>query len=499
MPARIQTLGQYLRRQCHLYEELCALRFVRDGRAQEISYGKYFQLARQIGAGLWRRGFRPTQRALIVGSSSPEWALAFAAVQLAGGVDASLEENSDAALCIAAMKRCDARWLFSDRQDLLEAVQRVLGDRAQYCLLSWSQRKRKPLTLADLRGRGEALRAFARFMAWPSLAGRNSPASVIFKRQAPEIEGLPPGATLSHGAILQSIQGFASAAPIQEGDLILSGVAFSRGAGRLALLFALHSGAPLAVSSPSAFFRDSRRFRPSLAFATPDVLLRLARSAREGELSESPALLIVRRMALLIASLSRRAWNRISGDSPPPPSRRLELASLLSAISGATALLPFNLLSDFYLRRSLRPRLGGRLRAVFTGGQRLPAQLEDLFHALDIALLEGYWLAEAGMICACRTLEFTGQRRRLAPGTVGPTLPGIELKLIDARGEDVSVQPWRSGRIYLRGESLMLNYIEEPERSAACLDSEGWLSTEDIGRITNHGDLQLLGRRTLVS
>ncbi len=219
------------------------------------------------------------------------------------------------------------------------------------------------------------------------------------------------------------------------------------------------------------------------------------RRAREGDISERHTVMLIRRLALFVARLNRRAWNRIAGDSPPPANPKLELASVLSAIFGATLLFPFNLLGDLYLRSTLRPRLGGRLRAVFTGGQRLPPSLEDLFQALDIALLDGYWLTEAGLIAACRTLEFTGQRRRLAPGTVGPTLPGIELRLIDARGEDVSVRPWKAGRIYLRGESLMSGYAGDNDRTAATLDSEGWLLTEDIGRVTAHGDLQLISRR----
>jgi long-chain acyl-CoA synthetase len=157
-------------------------------------------------------------------------------------------------------------------------------------------------------------------------------------------------------------------------------------------------------------------------------------------------------------------------------------------------LWPGKFIGDTLLRFAVRRRLGGRLRAVLSGGAALGEALEDLFRMLRIPILQSYWLTEAGFVVASRTLEFTGQERRLAAGTVGPALPGFELKILDDRGEDVSNVPGTEGYIFLRGPSVMQGYFHDPEQTASVLDPHGWLRTGDRGRLTTAGDLQLMGK-----
>lgn len=78
--------------------------------------------------------------------------------------------------------------------------------------------------------------------------------------------------------------------------------------------------------------------------------------------------------------------------------------------------------------------------------------------------------------------------------TVGRPLEGVELRLNDGTGH--SVAPGSVGTVQIRTAAQMRGYWGDPERTASVLDADGWLTTGDIGRLDEAGNLVLVGRRT---
>lgn len=78
--------------------------------------------------------------------------------------------------------------------------------------------------------------------------------------------------------------------------------------------------------------------------------------------------------------------------------------------------------------------------------------------------------------------------------TVGRPLPGVEMVLVDDRGEEVP--PGETGIIRMRTRCQMRGYWNDPERTAEAMSDDGWIQTGDLGRFRDDGYLVLCGRVT---
>jgi malonyl-CoA/methylmalonyl-CoA synthetase len=74
---------------------------------------------------------------------------------------------------------------------------------------------------------------------------------------------------------------------------------------------------------------------------------------------------------------------------------------------------------------------------------------------------------------------------RLA-GTVGPPLPGVEVRITDAVDG--------IGSIEVRGSNLFTGYWRNAEKTREDMRAGGWFATGDLGRIEEHGHVQIIGR-----
>ena len=71
-------------------------------------------------------------------------------------------------------------------------------------------------------------------------------------------------------------------------------------------------------------------------------------------------------------------------------------------------------------------------------------------------------------------------------------MPGVEVRLVDADGEDVLVGD--SGEIWVRGPNVFKGYWEDEDATAAALDADGWLRTGDVAVVDDDGFLYLVDR-----
>ena len=101
----------------------------------------------------------------------------------------------------------------------------------------------------------------------------------------------------------------------------------------------------------------------------------------------------------------------------------------------------------------------------------------EFFSAIGIPICEVWGMSETSAIA---TMNPPGAQRF---GTVGPPIPGTEIKL----DED--------GEILVRGPIVMRGYRNLPDKTAETFTDDGWLRTGDIGAWTDEGYLKIVDRK----
>ena len=128
------------------------------------------------------------------------------------------------------------------------------------------------------------------------------------------------------------------------------------------------------------------------------------------------------------------------------------------------------------------------LRAIYCGGSPLAASVKrGVEAAFGLTLHNGYGLTESAPTVA--------QTRHDAPRidcSVGPALPGVELRIVQPGGEPAAAGA--IGELWVRGPNVMKGYYRDPGATAEALRAGGWLATGDLARVDPDGALHIEGR-----
>jgi fatty-acyl-CoA synthase len=131
------------------------------------------------------------------------------------------------------------------------------------------------------------------------------------------------------------------------------------------------------------------------------------------------------------------------------------------------------------------------LRTGAMAGAPCPVELmKAVVERLNMAdVTIAYGMTETSPVSFQTALDDPLERR---VSSIGRVQPHLEVKIVDAEGR--TTPRGVPGEVCTRGYSIMLGYWEEPERTAECLDAEGWMHTGDLGVIDEAGYGNIVGR-----
>ncbi len=127
--------------------------------------------------------------------------------------------------------------------------------------------------------------------------------------------------------------------------------------------------------------------------------------------------------------------------------------------------------------KKIHTKFGGNFIGCISGGAPLDVQVGEFFERIGIEVYQGYGLSETSPVVSVNTDKI----RDLA--SVGTPLKSYEAKTDKDTGE-----------LLLRGPAIMKGYHNQPELTASVIDSNGWLHTGDIAKISKKGHIYITGR-----
>jgi len=419
----------------------------RDGAWQPISWRDAERAVEELANGLLASGVLKGDAVAIVGQTTIEWALFDFALALVGAIGAPVYANSSAR---------DAQYVVTHS----EAVAALCEDGAQRAKIEslglahlWTFAE-----LDDLRERGrthahehpDALREAAASVTEDDLftyiytSGTTGPPKACMIRHRNYYEMV---------AVVDRLEDFTTA-----NDVLLLYLPLAHNFGRL-----MHLAGPY-VGYTIAFLPDPLRTAEALLEVRPTVLPSVPRvyekvhSAIAGAFNEETGL--KRRIVDWSLSIGRRTSELRQRRLPIPSGLALQ-----------------HRLADRLVYAKVRERLGGRLRLAISGGAPLSKEIAEFFDALGITILDGYGLTE------CTSAATVNRPTRYRFGTVGPALPGTELRLAD------------DGELLIRSPTVFAGYLKDEAATRDILDDDGWLSSGDVAEIDAEGFVTITDRK----
>jgi long-chain acyl-CoA synthetase len=112
---------------------------------------------------------------------------------------------------------------------------------------------------------------------------------------------------------------------------------------------------------------------------------------------------------------------------------------------------------------------------AITGAAPISREVLEWFNAIGVPLSEIYGMSESSG-------PMTWEPYKIKPGTVGPAIPGCEVRIAD------------DGEVVCRGGNVFQGYFKAPEKTAETL-IDGWLHSGDIGTMDDDGYLKIIDRK----
>ena len=140
---------------------------------------------------------------------------------------------------------------------------------------------------------------------------------------------------------------------------------------------------------------------------------------------------------------------------------------------------------DTLIFKKIRKKLGGRIRAMISGGAALDPDVNKFMLAAGLELFEGYGLSETSPI-----ITFNSPSYREV-GSVGKVVGGVKV-LIDSSSCDEELIG--EGEIIVKGHNVMKGYHNRPDANKEVFNEDGYFRTGDMGRFDENGFLFITGR-----
>ena len=439
-----------------------AMRHRALGQWVDIPWGAYGASVRAASMGLASLGMEPGDAGAVLSANRPEWHVADVAIMCGGGVTVPIYLSNSPSQVAYVAGHSGSKIVFVEDEEQLRKVEK---ERPEMPALLHavifegdSSADGFVLSMEELLERGRAHDAGhpgAYGSRWQG-RGLEDVATIVYTSGT---TGPPKGVVLTHGNVMWTAASLLQVVRDDEHGRRLSYLPLAHIAERVTShMSQLYLGNQTwFASSLDTVLQDLQDCRPTVFFAVPRVwekfhagiLAKLAeRSEEERQMAEG-----LMEIAKAVVEL-RQEGEDISPDMQHP----LELAEQM-------------------MFRPLREALGlGECRCAVSGAAPINPDILKFFHAVGIPIMEVYGQTED---CGPTSLN---PPERIKIGTVGPPIPGVEVRIA------------MDGEVLVRGGNVFRGYFKDPDATAEAL-RDGWLHSGDVGHLDEDGYLVITDRK----
>ena len=457
LAARPASVGDVLSRRVAASPSKEAFRYVEDDRWVSLTWSQTKDKAFQLAAGLLALGIGPQDRVAIASSTRMEWVLADLAIMCAAGATTTIypsTQHDDVGYVLA-----DSQSRVVIAEDDLQVEKVVdhldeLPELLQIVQVDGKVNHRKVIGWADLEKLGrEHLDAHP--TAVDDVIEAIGPEDLATLIYTSGTTGRPKGVRLVQDCwtyLGASVDAFDI---ISADDLQYLWLPLSHVFGKALIAIQLYIGFTTAVDGRiDKIVENLAEVKPTFMCGAPRIFEK------------------VRARVITTASHGVRAkifdWAFGVGRKVSPVRLAGEEPSGLLALQYR--------LADRLVFSKIKARMGGKIRFFVSGSAPLNSEVQEWFYATGLLVLEGYGLTETSAV-SC-----VNNPRATRFGTVGPPIPGTQVRIAD------------DGEILVKGPGVMRGYHNAAEATAEAL-KDGWFATGDIGELGEKGYLRITDRK----
>ena len=447
-----------LEKAAQTYGDLPALHQpIGKGKYQTYSWAEYQRAVQEIACGLRRLGIGRGDVVAIHAETRAEFYLADLGIMANGSIAAALYTTYPVLDQIKNLRASDARAVFVEDAKSMQALLEAAGQPAlpvQWILLTGQAEG--ALTLDGLRASGrEALAGDPRFFERIHAEVRPEDDAILYLTSG--ATGEPKMGLTTHAALIANVDMGPIALDLTPNDCTIGFLPSAHIAQRVVIeLLPIGMGVPVWFSESLAKLPgEMKNIRPTFLLAPPRVWERIFASIN-AEVKKKSA--VARKLFHGAVGLGSEVARLREEGKPVPQWMRNTLK-----------------IAERLVFSKIRTRLGGRLRIAASGAAPLGKELGRFYAAIGMPLIEGYGLTEGGVL-TLNPLD------RPKSGSIGVTLPGVELRLAE------------DGELLVKSATLFSGYYKDPASTAAVL-RDGWLYTGDIAEFDSEKYVYITGRK----
>ena len=454
----VETLSQIFLNTVKTYIKDDFMLYKKEGSYTPISTQEFADRVKYFSLGLKDLGLKAEEKMVILSENRPEWVISDMGNLCLGGVTVPIYTTLVPDQIRYIIEDSDAKVVLCSNPELWEKIEAVKGQLTQVKHFisfdpgapEWS------LSFGEVLEKGRKMEEKDPAL-FEMMALERKPDDLATIIYTSGTTGVPKGVMLTHSNFVSNVTSSSPLLPFSDKDTSMSLLPLSHSFERMVTYCYIYKGCTIGYAEGfDTVAQNFQELRPHVMAAAPRVLEKFYSRVMDNVLSSSA---LKRRIFYWAIKVGREYAQKKLQKQPVPGmlnlKRKLAHKLVFSKIIAKT---------------------GGRVRFFVSGAAPLSKDIGEFFYAMGLVVMEGYGLTETSPVVSVNTFD------NLKFGTVGPPIPGVEVKIAE------------DGEIYTKGPNVMKGYYKLEEETKEVFDRE-WFKTGDIGYLDEEGRLIITDRK----